>query len=465
MHVIAIFDIGRTNKKLFLFDEHYQLVYEDSTQFQEITDEDGFPCENVDALTSWIRRSFQQVLSEAEFEIKAINFSGYGASMVHIDENGKPVTPLYNYLKPFPKKLHDQLYSKYGGEIQLSKETASPVLGNLNSGLQLYRIKYEQPEAFKRIQYTLHLPQYISYVISQRPATDITSVGCHTLLWDFPANNYHRWVKVECLLEKFAPFYPGDASYPTDFNGKQIPMGIGLHDSSAALIPYLACFDEPFVLISSGTWCISLNPFNQTLLTAEELQQDCLCYLTYRGKAVKSSRLFAGNEHEQQIKRLAAHFNKAADYYKTVGLNPELFSHRPVEQSSDKPKSTALVGESIFGQRNLAHFSTYEEAYHQLMVDIMTQQTASTQLVLNGAPVKKLFVDGGFSKNPIYMHLLAHAFPELEVFAASMAQATAMGAALAIHASWNTREVPKDIIELKPYTASSKISSADSILK
>jgi hypothetical protein len=49
------------------------------------------------------------------------------------------------------------------------------------------------------------------------------------------------------------------------------------------------------------------------------------------------------------------------------------------------------------------------------------------------------------------MHLLAAAFPHIEVFAASIPQATAMGAALAIHSHWNTRSLPGDIIELKYY--------------
>ncbi|MNY69878.1 hypothetical protein D3C86_2078860 [compost metagenome] len=51
------------------------------------------------------------------------------------------------------------------------------------------------------------------------------------------------------------------------------------------------------------------------------------------------------------------------------------------------------------------------------------------------------------------MNLLAAAFPDLEVFAAYMAQATAVGAALAIHKSWNTKPHPNDIIELKYYAA------------
>jgi hypothetical protein len=47
--------------------------------------------------------------------------------------------------------------------------------------------------------------------------------------------------------------------------------------------------------------------------------------------------------------------------------------------------------------------------------------------------------------------LLATAFPTVEVFAANIAQASAMGAAMAIHDHWNTHPLPTDIIELKYY--------------
>jgi hypothetical protein len=56
------------------------------------------------------------------------------------------------------------------------------------------------------------------------------------------------------------------------------------------------------------------------------------------------------------------------------------------------------------------------------------------------------------------MHLLAISFPDMEVFAASMAQASAVGAALIIHKEWNTKPIPKDIIQLKYYSASQDIS-------
>jgi len=456
--VIAIFDVGKTNKKLFLFDEQYKLVHEESQAFEETKDEEGFPCEDIDALSTWVSKRFSEVSAMDDFKILGANFSAYGASLVYLNDYRKPVTPLYNYLKPFPEKLKKQFYDTYGGESLIAKQTASPVLGSLNSGLQFYRLKYERPDIYHQVKYALHLPQYLSFIISSSTASDITSVGCHTHLWDFKKHKYHQWVYKEKMRAKFPPIYRCDKTVSIVNDSRKIPIGIGLHDSSAALIPYLASFSEPFILLSTGTWCISLNPFNHSLLSDYELHQDCLCYLSYEGKPVKASRLFAGYEHEQQVKRLADHFNTSNDYYKKV-----MYDNRLIKNFQDASKShwlsdkTSMVQQSAFRERDLADFSGYEQAYHQLITDIVTQQIRSTNLVLNGTPVKRIFVDGGFSKNSVYMNLLANAFPNIEIFAANIPQASSFGAAIAIHSHWNQNPLPNDLISLthfKPETIS-----------
>ncbi|MEO8174768.1 MAG: FGGY-family carbohydrate kinase, partial [Sediminibacterium sp.] len=335
-------------------------------------------------------------------------------------------------------------------EMKLSVATASPVLGNLNSGMQLYRLKYQNPELFASIKYSLHLPQYISYLVTGKTYAEITSIGCHTGLWDFSKKMYHDWVYDEELDEKFPSVLRSNATIDISLGGKQIKAGIGLHDSSAALIPYLACFSEPFILISTGTWCISLNPFNDEPLTAGELQKDCLCYLEYHGRPVKASRLFAGNEHEQQVKILAAHFNVPVDHYQQTMFISAMF--QKIRKSDDQIETEAGLHASAFIGRNLADFATYEEAYHQLIFDIIQQQQVSTSLILSSKKISRIFVDGGFAKNPVYMNMLAAAFPSMEVYAASVSQATAIGAALAIHHEWNTQPVPGDMVELKYYT-------------
>ncbi|MEP6628785.1 MAG: FGGY-family carbohydrate kinase, partial [Ginsengibacter sp.] len=267
-------------------------------------------------------------------------------------------------------------------------------------------------------------------------------------------NDYHTWVRQEGIFEKLAPIVSCKNVFAPSFPVGDYAVGIGLHDSSAALIPYLVNFHEPFILISTGTWCISLNPFNHSPLTKEELENDCLCYMTYESKPVKASRLFAGNEHEQQVKRIAAHFNMNVARFRTMEFNAEIIAmlKRDHKQGAQDPDENILKN-SLFEKRNLDDFTNDEEAYHQLMLDIAAQQYVSTQLVLKGTEVKRIFVDGGFGKNVIYMHLLAAAFPGIEVFAASMAQATAMGAALAIHESWNPKPLPNDVIQLKYFSA------------
>jgi sugar (pentulose or hexulose) kinase len=452
--VIAIFDVGKTNKKLFLFDENYKIVFERSARFFETTDEDGFPCENLESLKSSVFDSLHEVSQLKDFKIQAVNFCSYGASFVYLNEEQQPCAPLYNYLKEYPEQLKNQFYNTYGGEEEFSFRTASPVLGSLNSGMQLYRIKYEKPDLFRQIKYALHLPQYLSFLISSNLCSDITSIGCHTNLWDFHKNEYHYWVKKEGILEKLSPIVPCDKVVPSTLPTSNYPVGIGLHDSSAALIPYLVNFQEPFILISTGTWCISLNPFNHLPLTKEELKNDCLCFMTYEAKPVKASRLFAGNEHEQQVKRISEHFNQSMVRYRMMEFNREIISKLQKENISGNPEGNKIsLKASLFAERNLDDFANDEEAYHQLMLDIVAQQYVSTQLVLKGTEAKRIFVDGGFGKNSIYMNLLAARFPDMEVFAASMAQATAMGAALAIHNSWNQKPLPNDIIELKYFSS------------
>ncbi len=390
--VILIFDIGKTNKKILLFNKQYQLVYEEEVQFSEIQDEQGDACENIEALTLWIKTSIQKLKSDHRFKISAIHYSAYGASFVYLNESGEIVAPLYNYLKPYKESTREIFEKKYGSISNLCLQTASPDLGNLNSGLQIFRLKLEQPEIFKKIKWALHLPQYIHYIVTGEFATDITSIGCHTFLWNFTTQSYHDWVIQEGIDKLFAP----------------LKQKVGLHDSSAALIPYFDAFESPFILLSTGTWCISLNPFNDSPLTDQELEKDALCYLSFQGKPVKAARLFAGNMHAEEVSKL-----------KTLQL-PAL---------------------------------EYEKAYAVLMRKIVELQVASTNLILKGTTVKRIFVDGGFSKNEYYMNGLANAFPNIEVYAATIPQASAIGAALCMHDVWNTHSKPNSLLALKYYSS------------
>lgn len=442
--VVAILDVGKTNKKLLLFDQSYQLVYEKSDRMEETVDEDGFACEDLASLTNSAVELIKSSLHLEEFEVKAINFTAYGASFVYIDGDGKTLTPLYNYLKPYPQDLQHQFYEKYGGEKAFSRCTASPVLGSLNSGMQVLRIKHEQPEIYARIAFALHLPQYLSYLFTDLAVTDITSIGCHTNLWDFTQQAYHAWVQNEGIATVLAPIISSAHVEKINMEGQSLSCGIGLHDSSSALIPYLRCFNNPFVLVSTGTWSISLNPFDHVPLVDEELEKDCLCYLQYTGKPVKASRLFLGNAHEKGSERIAAHFAIPADFYKTIQFDQGLFALAKERMLANNYSSFEAVELMEVGSPDLA--------YNILIAVLVKKQIESIDLILKHQDAENIFVDGGFSKNHVFMNMLASHYQDKKLYAAEVAQATALGAALSIHDAWNPNPIGEDLINLKLYS-------------
>ena len=87
--VIAIFDVGKTNKKLLLFDYRLNLVMEQETRVAEIVDDDGFECDDIEKVEKWIRESILKLVHSEKYELTAINFATYGATIVYLDAQGK----------------------------------------------------------------------------------------------------------------------------------------------------------------------------------------------------------------------------------------------------------------------------------------------------------------------------------------------------------------------------------------
>lgn len=428
--VTAVFDIGKTNKKFFLFDSNFKEVYREYTSFEEITDEDGFPTENLVALQKWLKELFNRILDAEKFDIKAINFSTYGASFVHIDENGEILTPLYNYTKPMDESLIASFYEKYGPEGEFSRKTGSTNSGMLNSGMQLYWIKHTKPEVFKKIKYSLHLPQYLSYIFTGIPLSEYTSIGCHTALWDYEKKDYHNWVYQEEINKILPPIVSTETSINMNYNGKRIKIGVGIHDSSSALLPYVRSVNKPFILVSTGTWSISLNPFSEELLTEEDIEKGCITYMRINGKSVKSSRIFLGNEYRVNVQKLAKYYKVSDDYHKSVAFDFDIFDK--IEKETKTIEGFQLFDDSEKDSFENLPYSTFEIAYHHLMTRLVKLQVKSIEVAKGKNKIKKLFVDGGFSDNQIYIQLLSHYLRKMKLRTTTSSLGSALGAAISI---------------------------------
>ncbi len=430
--VVLIFDVGKTNKKILLFDQSLNIIHEEETEFEEITDDDGFPGDDIERLEAWIKDACETFINDERYLVRGINFTTYGATLMYLDEDGKRLTPVYNYLKPMPKGIVEPLYKAHGGEEEFCRNTASPALGMLNSGFQALWLKEKKPEIFGRVFTILHLPQYLSYLLTGKCSSEHTSIGCHTALWDFDRMAYHPWT--EQLGDTLPDPEPVETIYPSSGLQREVAVGIGIHDSSSSLVPYFMNSDEEFILLSTGTWCISMNPFNPEPLTADQLKQDCLAYMSIRQKPVKSSRLFLGHIHDVNVKRLSQLFGVEDSAFKNVGLHEDT-----IQSLNRRSKGKRIFfrdgvpSEYVDTSISADLFSSFNEAYHQLIMDLVELTSDSIDLILEKENrTKCIYMSGGFSKNPIFLKLMAGRFPGKQLYTSEVANATSLGAALVL---------------------------------
>jgi glycerol kinase len=446
--VIAVFDIGKTNKKFLLFDKNLKVVYSSEQNFKEIKDDDGYICDDIDQIENWMKQCVSEMILQKEYSIKGLNFATYGASLAYIDAKGKRLTPVYNYLKPMPEDILPEFYQKYGGVEEFSRKTASPALGMLNSGLQILWLKKKKPDVFKNVTYILHFPQYLSYCFTGEKASEYTSIGCHTALWDFDNNCYHQWINVEAI--NLPDPVSNSQNYNINFQGQLLNTGIGIHDSSSSLVPYFKGTKEQFILISTGTWCIFMNPFNSEPLTIHQLKKDSLCYLSIQQQQVKSSRLFLGHIHDVNVAELSRHFGVDTGYYKTVKTDTGLLAFLTKSRKKRIFFKESLPKDFIDRSINPLMFRSFEEAYHQLIHDLVSLGMDSLELILPKDDKSKIvYISGGFARNEIFVKIFAAWLPGKKVYTSEIENATALGAAMVLWESSFGEELPEIDLGLK----------------
>ncbi|MRX65328.1 carbohydrate kinase [Maribacter sp. RZ05] len=427
--VIAVVDIGKTNKKIFLFDDSFNVVSQNYRQFNEVKDDDGFPCDDLDAIEEWILSEIRRIQSEGNYKIKAINFSTHGASLVYLNEKGERLTPLYNYLKPLELADYSFIYDTNGGVGEFSRQTASPAYGMLNAGMQMIWLKNKKPDVWKNVKYILHYPQYLSYLFTKEITADYTSIGAHTAIWDFDHMQYHKWLKDEGI--SLPEPCNGKVAIKAEVNGEPIAIGSGLHDSSSSLIPILESNgDDDFVLLSTGTWIIAMNPFSKETLTAHQLKNNCLCFMTPLKKQVKSSMQFLGHVHELNTKAFCDYYDLPENYFLNVGLNKKLCEDI-IREGRQVFFPNKVPEDYMADLGQLKRYDSFEKAYHQLVYEISYLVFEGIQLILDSdSNLRSIYITGGFNKNDIFVECLSQMLPEQKIKFPNVRNASALGAAL-----------------------------------
>ena len=148
------------------------------------------------------------------------------------------------------------------------------------------------------------------------------------------------------------------------------------------------------------------------------------------GKPAKASRIFLGNEYSYQVKKLAAYFNVSKEFHKSVSFNYDLF----FELINDFTHffSWYSIEDQNMPSETKFRFNCFEEAYHQLMIELVLLQVESIKTATGNDTIDRLYIDGGFSDNDLYIKMVSHYLRNMELRTTDSSLGSALGAAITI---------------------------------
>ena len=451
-YAIAILDVGKTNKKLLVFDDHLQLLDSMYRTFPPIK-HNGVPIEDLEGLLAWF---FEQLKALAgKYPIRAIACSTHGAAFVGVDEQGRQTVPLVDYTYEPGEDFHRRFYEQVGDKHELQRTTATLELKALiNPAKALFFVQSQFPDEFARTRWFLPFPSFFSMQLTGEAAAEWTYVGNHTYLWDFHENRWSQVAerlgiveqlpqRIERPWQRLGAIRPELASELGLSRETVVPFGI--HDSNASLLPYLLNEREPFLLNSTGTWCVVMRPAAQVQFAESEIGKSVFYNLSAFGRPVKTAILMAGLEFETYtgILRSLHGTDRFPDF------DPEVY-RRVIEARSDFILPSIVMGSGQFpdaqprvttngetypfeeiraGTRVPPFFADFETAFAVLNLSIAIQSKVAFERVEVDA-VRNVYTEGGFRNNRDYNATMAGLFPQHRFSLTGIAEASAFGAAM-----------------------------------
>lgn len=293
MDASIVLDIGKTNAKLTLLDASGATIAQ-LRRANEIATDGPYPHHNVDALWQWMLASFRAFAKLAH--VGAIVPVTHGATAALVGDDGL-VLPVLDYEFALPAAFD----ADYAAMRPAFAGTCSPALpAGLNLGKQLAWLASAFPARFAQARHILMYPQYWAWRLSGVAAGEVTSLGCHTDMWQPAAGRYSALVEhmgwnalMPPIKPAWAPLGPlrADLAAATGLPA-DCQIVCGIHDSNASLLRHLG--DVPGTILSTGTWVIAAA-LGAPLDCLDE-RADMLANINALGQPVACMRFMGGRE-------------------------------------------------------------------------------------------------------------------------------------------------------------------------
>jgi len=452
-YAIAVIDIGMTNKKVAVYDDALNQIEAEYKNFPPVMVE-GLQTHDLAGMETW----FMERLASAagKYPIKAVAVSTHGATFACVDTTGKACVPCVFYTEEPGDAFHDRFYKLFGKPEDLQARTGTPYFkAMINPAKGILFAKERFPNEFAKTKWLLNYPQYWGFRLCGKAGAEGTYTGCHSYLWDWVDG---RWSDVAVKLG-IAGKMPAALNNSWDVLGtisaevaertglsRDVVVTMGIHDSNSSLLPHFAKKGEDgFMLNSTGTWCVIMNPVASYGFKAEELGKVVFFNQSAFKTPVKTAIFLGGMEFETWSKILMEvngrtdlpPFDKplydALLERRSLFVLPELVAGSGQFPGS-KPRvvengKTYSIDDIRSGKATPPAFKNYEEGIAALRISLAIQTLVAFERVgIDGS--KEVFTEGGFRKNEAYNALLSAALPNNKVSLTNIAEATALGAAM-----------------------------------
>lgn len=438
---VAVFDLGKTNSKLFVFGQDGSVLSESRTKPQWI-DHGGLQVLDDDALFDWMHRALSTAVDS--HAVGHVMFSAHGCTFALVERDNL-VHPILDYEQEPPQSLAD----RFDMVVPAFTETYSPRLPlGFNYGRHMLWLEVVKPHEFGRADAVLPYPQYWSWKFSGKKVSEVSYIGCHSHLWAPLTGDFSSLVDRQGWREKMPAFQRagaalGEWTAPESVEaGHSVVVHNGVHDSNSALYYYRSIGFEDFTLVSTGTWVVIFN--SGCPLEALDEHRDMLANVTVDGKAAPTIRFMGGREYDLA----SGGWNRGVGFdaisrviAKGVFALPSFAAGGPMQECEGR-----FVGPEVDGEERAAAALLYVALMTNLSLDLIR---SNNQIV----------IDGGLVKTGLYAELLAQLRPSQPIFTSATAEGSAFGAAalvfetigVAPFANQTKKAAPLELFGLEAY--------------
>ena len=292
---VAVFDVGKSNVRLSAVNDAGVAMATLERQ-NTVDNSPPYPHFDTDALYAWLLEGLATLARD--FRIHTVVPVTHGACAALVDSDGL-VLPIMDY----EFRGVCDIDADYDAIARDFARTASPKLpAGLNLGRQLFWQQRQYPPEFSRAT-ILPYPQYWAARLCGVRAWEPTSLGCHTDLWEPQSGDFSSFAKTMGWDARFGrrvsawtplgSLLPEVAERTGLSNECQILAGI--HDSNASYLAHRATREDPFCVVSTGTWIVMMAHGSPLEVLREEF--DTLANVDAFSNPVPTARFMGGREY------------------------------------------------------------------------------------------------------------------------------------------------------------------------